>query len=273
MRAIITIIIFLFEIHATAQETSYKNIENIHYYPKRVTRADAYINERCLLDIHYPENIENFATVVWFHGGGLQHGSKYTPEDLTEKGIAVVAVNYRLYPQVSPVTCIEDAAASVAWVFNNIEKYRGDSTKIFLCGHSAGGYLALMVGMDKSWLASHQIDANHIAGLIPYSGHTITHLAVRHSQGIAQEQPTIDSLAPLFHVRPDAPPLLMITGDRELEMLGRYEENAYMYRMMKVVGHTETRLMELDGYDHGMEYPAHPLLLKEINRILELKKQ
>jgi hypothetical protein len=80
-------------------------------------------------------------------------------------------------------------------------------------------------------------------------------------------------LAPLFHVRPDAPPLLMITGDRELEMLGRYEENAYMYRMMKVVGHAETRLMELDGYDHGMEYPAHPLLLKEINRILELKEQ
>jgi hypothetical protein len=31
--------------------------------------------------------------------------------------------------------------------------------------------------------------------------------------------------------------------------------------------------MELDGYDHGMEYPAHPLLLKEINRILELKEQ
>jgi hypothetical protein len=130
-----------------------------------------------------------------------------------------------------------------------------------------------MVGMDKSWLAAHQIDANRIAGLIPYSGHTITHLAVRHSQGIAQEQPTIDNLAPLFHVRPDAPPLLMITGDRELEMLGRYEENAYMYRMMKVVGHAETRLMELDGYDHGMEYPAHPLLLKEINRILELKEQ
>jgi acetyl esterase/lipase len=272
MRTIITIFFLLFAIQTNAQETLYKNIENISYYPDKLTQADAYIKERCILDIHYPEGIAGFPTVVWFHGGGLQNGSKYTPEALKEKGIAVVAVNYRLYPQVKPSNCIEDAAAAVAWVFNNIEKYGGDSTKIFLCGHSAGGYQVLMVGMDKSWLAAHQIDANRIAGLIPYSGHTITHLAVRHSQGIAQEQPTIDNMAPLFHVRPDAPPLLLITGDRELELLGRYEENAYMYRMMKVVGHTETRLMELDGYDHGMEDPAHPLLLKEIKRITAQKR-
>ena len=64
----------------------------------------------------------------------------------------------------------------------------------------------------------------------------------------------------------------MITGDRELEMLGRYEENAYLMRMMKVVGHKDTKLLELDGYDHGMAYPAFPLLIKEVQRILDLKK-
>ena len=42
--------------------------------------------------------------------------------------------------------------------------------------------------------------------------------------------------------------LLLITGDRELELLGRYEENAYFMRMMKVAGHKETKLYELDGY-------------------------
>ena len=35
-----------------------------------------------------------------------------------------------------------------------------------------------------------------------------------------------------------------------LEMLGRYEENAYLMRMMKIVGHKDTRLFELDGYGH-----------------------
>ena len=63
------------------------------------------------------------------------------------------------------------------------------------------------------------------------------------------------------------PPLLLITGDRELEMLGRYEENAYLARMMKVAGHQHTRLLELDGYDHGMVYPALPLVVKEIEKI------
>ena len=56
---------------------------------------------------------------------------------------------------------------------------------------------------------------------------------------------------PLFYVRPDAPPLIIVSGDREMEMLGRYEENAYFWRMMKVAGHKNTYIYELDGYDHG----------------------
>jgi acetyl esterase/lipase len=262
--------LFLFG-NVFSQNDEYKTIENINYYPESVTKRDNYIRERCLLDIYYPDNVEGYPTLVWYHGGGLQSGSKYIPKALKEKGIAVIAVNYRLYPNVNTVKCVEDAAASVAWVFNNIEKYGGDASKIFLSGHSAGGYLALMLGLDKSWMATYQIDADNLAGLIPFSGHTITHLAVRKERGIDEKQPVIDNMAPLFHVRPDAPPLLMITGDRELEILGRYEENAYMNRIMKVVGHTQTRLMELDGYDHGMENPAHPLLLKEIERIMEQK--
>jgi hypothetical protein len=125
----------------------------------------------------------------------------------------------------------------------------------------------MMVGLDKSYLAQFGVDANRIAGLIPFSGHTITHFTVREERGIPGTQPIVDNLAPLFHVRNDAPALLLITGDRELEMLGRYEENAYMMRMMKIVGHNDTRLLELDGYGHQMAEPAFPLLLNEIHRI------
>jgi hypothetical protein len=67
----------------------------------------------------------------------------------------------------------------------------------------------------------------------------------------------------------DAPPLILITGDRELELLGRYEENAYLMRMMKLNGHKKTKLFELDGYDHGMTEPAFPLLIKEVLKITE----
>ncbi|MBN2484719.1 MAG: alpha/beta hydrolase [Bacteroidales bacterium] len=254
-----------------SQETTYKTVESINYYDDSVNQRDSYVKSQCVLDIYYPKTLNSYPTVVWFHGGGLTGGNKEIPEALKEKGIAVVGVGYRLYPAVHSPKYIEDAAAAVAWVFNNISAYGGDPSLIFVSGHSAGGYLASMVGLDKKWLAKHNIDANEIAGLIPFSGHTITHFTIREERGIDGTRPVVDELAPLWHVRSDAPPLLLITGDRELEMLGRYEENAYLMRMMKVAGHTQTRLIELQGYGHNMAAPAYPLLLNEIHRIRKTK--
>ena len=263
-------IAFILNCPAHAQDikpkASYETATNILY--REGAQLTDYMKERCRLDVYHPKHIKHFPTVVWFHGGGLKAGNRKVPEELREKGIAVVAVNYRLHPKVKSPAYIEDAAAAVAWTFRNIEKYGGSSKRIYVSGHSAGGYLTSMVGLDKRWLATHKIDPNAIAGLIPYSGHTITHFTVRKERGIDGKQPILDDMAPLFHVRKDAPPLLLITGDRELELLGRYEENAYLWRMMQVVEHPDTKIMELDGYNHGqMAKPAHPLLLRFIKRI------
>jgi acetyl esterase/lipase len=163
---------------------------------------------------------------------------------------------------VSCPAYLRDAAAAVAWTFRNIERYGGDPEKIFVSGHSAGGYLTSMVGLDQQWLAECDLEANRIAGLIPLSGHTITHMTVRKELGIPDTQPIVDAFAPLYHVRPDAPPILLVTGDREMEMLGRYEENAYFMRMLKVVGHEDVTLYELEGYGHGMVEPALAPMLR-----------
>lgn len=264
---ILSILAFGFALTAYSQEIKYETKQNIHYYNDTINQANEYINERCVLDIYYPKNVKDFPTIVWFHGGGLTGGNKEIPMQLMEKGVCIVAVNYRLYPKVKAPFYIDDAASAVSWVFKNIADLGGDPSLIFVSGHSAGGYLASMIGLDKSWLNKYDIDADSIAGLIPFSGHTITHFTVREEKGISGTQPIVDSLAPLYHVRPDAPPLLLITGDRELELLGRYEENAYLMRMMKIAGHKETTLYELDGYGHGMTEPAFPLLLKEVQRI------
>ncbi|MGQ1890728.1 alpha/beta hydrolase [Thermophagus sp. OGC60D27] len=272
MKATLLIILLLMAgLSLDAQDSNYKTVSNVHYYSDEINRSDNYINERCVLDIYYPTNKKGFSTVVWFHGGGLSQGHKEIPQALKNKGICVIGVNYRLHPKVKSPKYVEDAAAAVAWTIKNIHRYGGDSTLVFVSGHSAGGYLTSMVGLDKHWLAKFHVDANQIAGLIPFSGHTITHFTIRDERGIPGTQPIVDEMAPLYHVRPDAPPLLLITGDRELEMLGRYEENAYLMRMMKVVGHTQTRLYELDGYGHGMTEPAFPLLLKEVARITQEK--
>lgn len=261
------VLIFLWAAHmVVSQEIAYELKEAISYYDSTSQSMDAYLKERCKLDVYFPKDTTNVATIVWFHGGGLEFGEKHIPEGLLEKGVAVVTVNYRLHPKVKHPIYIEDAAAAVAWTFKNIEKYNGDPKKIFVTGHSAGGYLASMVGLDKSYLQKHDLSADSLAGLIPFSGHTITHFTIRKEMGIAGTQPIIDNYAPLFHVRNDAPPMLLITGNREKELLGRYEEVAYFYRMMKVIGHPDVELMELDGYGHNMVYPAIPLLLNFVHQ-------
>ena len=253
-------------VFAQTEVAAYKTIENILYLDNPDTD---YAKERCRLDIYYPTDVKEFATIVWFHGGGIKAGNKHISDLLKEKGMAVVAVNYRLHPKVNAPIYIEDAAAATAWTMKNIANYGGDPSKIFVSGHSAGGYLASMIGLDKSYLAKHDIDADDLAGLIPFSGHAITHFTIRAERGIDGKKVVVDELAPLFHVRNDCPPYMIITGDREEELLGRYEENAYMYRMMLINGHENTKLLELDGFNHGeMAQPAYHLLVQEIREIL-----
>jgi len=246
-------------------QTTYKTESNIPYYPENINKKEAYINSQCRLNFYYPTNVKNFSTVIWFHGGGLTGGTNELPKELLDENIAVVSVEYRLAPKVKAPAYIEDAAAATAWVFDNIEKYGGSKNLIFQSGHSAGGYLAMMITLDKKYLAKYKIDANQIAGLIPFSGQAITHFQIRKEKGIAELQPTIDEYAPLFHVRKDAPPIVLITGDRTLELFGRYEENAYLARMLELVKHPSVKLLEEDGFDHvSMAKPGFPLLLKEI---------
>lgn len=241
-------------------QPDYQTAGNILY--REEPEATDSMKTACRLDLYYPGNTKDYATVIWIHGGGLTEGSRSIPGKLKNQGFAVATIDYRLSPGVKSPIYVEDAAAAVAWVFKNIGRFGGSPDRIFLTGHSAGGYLAMMLGLDKHYLAAHGVDADRIAGLIPLSGQAITHFTVRKERGMSDKQPLIDEMAPLYHVRPDAPPMLLVTGDRDLELLGRYEENAYLWRMMKIAGHKATELQELKGMNHGrMVEPSFDLLI------------
>lgn len=246
------------------QEITYRQVDDVPY----VTTTDAYRQERCRLDVYYPEGLSDCPVVVWFHGGGLTTGHKSVPAQLKEQGLVVVAVEYRLLPQVSIDACLDDAAAAVAWAFREVSAYGGSPSKLFVAGHSAGGYLTSMIGLDKSWLQAYGLDPDSIRALVPFSPQVISHFAYRKMQGIDSLQPTIDRYAPLYHIRPDCPPYILVTGDREHELYGRYEECAYMWRMMKLVGHQETFIYEIQGYGHTrMRIPAFHILLQWVAQL------
>ena len=124
-----------------------------------------------------------------------------------------------------------------------------------------------MLCLEKKWLASYGIDADDISGYAPFSGQAITHFARRAQLGIDALTPTIDEYAPLRHIRADASPILIVSADREMEMNGRYEEQAYFWRMLRLVGHKDVTIYEMQGYHHGnMPEPAFHLLKEFIKR-------
>lgn len=265
MKVLFSIVLWLFTVSLVAQVESGLIKKDIPYVG--AAENDVYKKERCKLDIYYPADKKNFPTVIWFHGGGLEGGEKGIPQELKDKGIAIVAPNYRLSPKAKNPAYIEDAAEAVAWVFKNIASYGGDPEHIYVSGHSAGGYLAMMIGFDKKYMEKYGIDANKIRGLIPVSGQTNTHYTIRKERGLPNDIPIVDEYAPLNCVRKDMPPTLLISGDRTLEMMARYEENAHLEAVLKGIGCKEVKMYEIQGFNHGNVYaPACYLILDWIKK-------
>ena len=266
------VLVFLVVLYSNVNFAQKREILNVPYYSQKDI-SDPYQESQCKLDIYLPNNTNKaLPIIVWFHGGGLTGGTKAIPEELKNDQFIIVSAEYRLSPKVHAPAFIEDAAASVAWVFNNMQQYGGDTSKIFLSGHSAGGYLAMMLTMDESWLLKQNIANNKIKACIPLSPQVITHFTIRAENNIINTQPVIDKYAPMNFIKANTPVIIDITGDRELELLGRYEENAYFVRMMKLAGNKNISLYELQGFSHGsMNLPGIHLMYQEIGKILNKK--
>ena len=244
------------------QDEGYNYLKDISY----ADETDAYRKERCKLDVYYPDTDKGFATLVWYHGGGLEGGSKELLEGFRRQGFAVVSVNYRLFPQAKCPDYIDDAAKALAWTFENIEKYGGDTDHIYVSGHSAGGYLALMLTLAKEFTAQYGLDADRIAKSYPISGQTVTHYTIRKERDLPDGIPVIDEFAPITHAGRGGAPLVLITGDRDLEMLARWEENVHLQALLKNFNH-DSVLYELQGFDHvTVLSPAVAWIASDIRR-------
>jgi len=214
-----------------------------------------YERERSMLDLYVPDGVSDYPVIVWFYGGALRAGEKADnlnvgiANTLASAGVAVAVVDYRLSPRTSFPGYVDDAAASVAWVLENIESYGGDSAGVFVSGHSAGGYLAAMGGVDEAYLAAYGHEIQELAGLIPISGQMVTHATVRAERGLPEDRPILDAAAPAYHVRADAPPFLAIAGSEDLP--ARPEENRYFIAAMQAVEHPDATYLEFEGRTHG----------------------
>lgn len=126
------------------------------------------------LDIYVPNiDRETFPVVVFFHGGRWTDGSKkqykFVAMTLSNMGYVVVLPNTRLYPDVKFPTFAEDAAKSVAWVYENIASYKGNQN-LFISGHSSGAHLGALIIADDSYLAAFELKPNIVTAFAGISG-------------------------------------------------------------------------------------------------------
>jgi acetyl esterase/lipase len=226
-------------------------------YKDDVISQTPYEQERCKLDLTLPADAKGFPTYVWFYGGGLKNGGKdlgaeYCAEiraSLARAGVAVVTPDYRLSPKAKYPAYVDDAAAAFAWTVKHIAEHGGDARKVFIGGHSAGGYLALLVGMDPERLKPHGLTLASVAGIAQVSGQVFNHYTVREERGQARYGITSDEAAPAFHIRKSLPPILTIYAQND--MLSRAEENMFFVTTLKAAGHTENYSLRVNDRDHG----------------------
>jgi len=184
----------------------------------RVVADQAYgPDSRQKLDIYVPDSVKAPAPVLlFFYGGAWQGGHRADyfafGQAFAGEGIITVVADYRLYPQVTYPAFVQDAAAALAHVRANIAKHGGDPARIFVSGHSAGAYNAVMLASEPGFVQAQGGDLSWIRGVIGIAG-PYDFLPLRQSDYIAIFHGANNRDAmPVNHVDGKRPPMLLAWG-------------------------------------------------------------
>lgn len=195
-----------------------------------------------MLDVHLPDSDE-FPVFMYFHGGGLENGSRkvHSILDLAKRGVAVVSVDYRMYPNAVFPQFIEDAAAAVAWTKANMPRY-GRVKGLFVGGSSAGEYLTMMLCFDRKYLAKHGLSNSDITGYYHDAGQPTTHFNVLRERGLDTRRVIVDEAAPIYHITDKEvyPPMEFVVSDMDIQ--NRYEQTMLIVSTLRHFEHDMSKI-------------------------------
>ena len=234
------------------------------------------------LDIIYPpgagpKGTQVLPMVVMFHGGawihsytnnygsGKDHMSTFFDRFLNH-GFIVCNAEYRVNDGTTDgapaPAAVQDALLAAKWCWDYMDYFHGDRARYVVTGASAGGHLALMVGMTSA-----------DAGLGPTSPTDFKIAAIVDGYGPADIEAEINAVAagwipaslpnrmaiakqvnPMTYVRKDIPPLIVVQGAND--NTAPVADSLKLVANLTAAGDTDVTMHEVAGAGHGFTTPA-----------------
>ena len=204
------------------------------------------------LDVYTPKNPVGTAPVLFFIYGGWwdqvdRADYQFGGNAFASRGFVVVIADYRLYPDARYPDFLEDNAQALRWVQDNIATYGGDPNRLFIAGHSAGAYNAVMLALDHSYFRDHGVTMQ-IKGVAaisgPYDYYPIEYDEVRNSFGNA---PNPEGTQPVNLITPEDPPMFLCAGTHD--PIVRIQNTKHLAQKLRESGDWVTEKY-YDGFGH-----------------------
>ncbi|HVT29313.1 MAG TPA: alpha/beta hydrolase [Lacipirellulaceae bacterium] len=250
-------------------------------------------NQHLKLDMARPEGAGPYPAVVCIHGGGFRAGTRQGYDGLIKKlaknGYVAVTVTYRLAPKYRFPAAVYDVKAAVRWLRGNADKYHIDPARIGVMGGSAGGHLALFLGVTGGVKRFEGDGGNldqpsRVACVVSFYGPSDFTKSYGKSVDAAEVLPLFLGgnlqqarkrhivASPLYWVTPDAAPMLCVHGTNDNYVA--FEQAEWMVDRLKAAG-VEAELLPMEGSGHGFqgkaEEKAEAAMLEFLDRHLKKK--
>ncbi|HXJ58634.1 MAG TPA: alpha/beta hydrolase fold domain-containing protein [Verrucomicrobiae bacterium] len=165
------------------------------------------------LDLYIPKETKHAPVFLFIHGGAWRFGDRglYPPLGyrFAKEGILTVIPSYRLAPKNPWPAQAEDAAAALAWTVRHIAEFGGDTNRLFIGGHSAGGHISSLLALNPRYLQVHQLSASLLRGVIALSGVYNLDLGDVQTAVFGTDRTVRRDASPLFQIIKPAPPFLV----------------------------------------------------------------
>lgn len=249
----------------------------------RVTRNVVYARhggQRQRLDIYHPrQTTPRRPAVIHVHGGGWTVGDKREQgvplmAVLADRGFVGFNVNYRRSPGATWPEHLIDIKRAIAWVREHADAYGVDPASLAIAGGSAGGHLAAMVALtanDPEYQPGFEDADTRVSAAAPfYAIYDLTDAHQRHAPGfidlllqpvvikafLDDDRPRFVAASPLHRVHAEAPPFLVVHGDRD--SLAPLDDARDFVAALRRVSKQSVLFAEIRGAQHSFDFFISP---------------